>query len=356
MSRKRYVDLYDMCKLFLIPWTKGTGSGIALSMNPESPLEAQLMLSHSWAEDMDECQEALRTFAEDACLSDLTPVWFCAFSQYQAGGEQRDVGPTVQEQVAMDPFGCVIKCVHNKLGVLVIHTSQAEVYSRLWCVYEIAVALRCNSDVLAACSVSYGKFSRGMLMDVLKVSTAKARCSNPCDEAWIRCKVKHTGGFARLDQEIFQFRVQMLRHLALRGGSLRELEAELEEAKGKLELDNGQNCGRVTRKSVIIAVAVLLVSMAAGIVVWSVTGSKSATTEPSTSSPAPDRKDAGPSVDGDGRLPLLLVVGVGIVAVAGLISAVMLLRRTTKLRTTQLEERLAHATSIIHGVDNKWVS
>ena len=45
-----YVCLYDINTLFVIPWSRGTGCGAALLMNAEAPLEAEVMISHAWAE------------------------------------------------------------------------------------------------------------------------------------------------------------------------------------------------------------------------------------------------------------------------------------------------------------------
>ncbi len=41
-----YVDLYQMNKHFVKPWTRGTGNSVALLMNNQAPQEAQLMVSH----------------------------------------------------------------------------------------------------------------------------------------------------------------------------------------------------------------------------------------------------------------------------------------------------------------------
>mmetsp|Transcript_99330 Transcript_99330/g.171101 ORF Transcript_99330/g.171101 Transcript_99330/m.171101 type:complete len:141 (-) Transcript_99330:3-425(-) len=59
-----YVNGYQFCDHFVKPWTSGTGSSVALLMNP-TPLRAQLMLSHSWAEDVEEVLEALLSLGDD---------------------------------------------------------------------------------------------------------------------------------------------------------------------------------------------------------------------------------------------------------------------------------------------------
>lgn len=51
-------------------------------------------------------------------------MWFCAFANYQAGNEPGDVGPTISEQLSLDPFGCVIQATCTRQGMLVVHTSR----------------------------------------------------------------------------------------------------------------------------------------------------------------------------------------------------------------------------------------
>ena len=56
-------------------------------------------------------------------------LWFCAFAQYQPGDEAEDPGPTVAQQLALDPFGSVIRSLEGNC-MLVVQTSQGDVYSR----------------------------------------------------------------------------------------------------------------------------------------------------------------------------------------------------------------------------------
>ena len=63
-------------------------------------------------------------------------IWVCTFSQYQARKDESvdDIGPTVGEQLAVDPFAQVIQSVgvKNGLGMVAVHTTTADLYSRLW--------------------------------------------------------------------------------------------------------------------------------------------------------------------------------------------------------------------------------
>jgi hypothetical protein len=239
-----YVSALDACNHFVKPWTRGSGRGVALSMNAAAPMDAQLMLSHTWAEDLAECAEALNTHCRRSDLAASTSVWFCLFSNYQAGDEEGDVGPTVAEQLAMDPFGHVIRSVREQRGMLVIHTSRAEVYERLWCVYEIATALREDCTTRSACSRRYADTGRRRLQNVLDVNTTNAKCSSKMDEAFICDRVSISGGFERLDKEIFHFRVSMLLEHSEEAGHkfrLQRLTKAITKVEKRLELENSSS-------------------------------------------------------------------------------------------------------------------
>eukprot|EP00930_Biecheleria_cincta_P042943 TRINITY_DN29546_c0_g1_i1.p1 TRINITY_DN29546_c0_g1~~TRINITY_DN29546_c0_g1_i1.p1 ORF type:complete len:508 (+),score=67.76 TRINITY_DN29546_c0_g1_i1:43-1566(+) len=213
---KQYVDLYDIVFGLVTPWTKGTGCSIALRMNPAVPLLAELMVSHSWGEDLDECLEALESYYCRKQLPSSTPIWFCAFAQYQAGDEKGDVGPTMAEQLQLDPFATVIQSTCHAHGMVVVHTSRAKVYARLWCVFEISEALRINAPVgitYSAAFLNIQDSSSGALLELLRARTSAARCSKPEDEDLIRSKVEEAGGFKQLDWKIFQFRVLSIKEM-----------------------------------------------------------------------------------------------------------------------------------------------
>merc|ERR1712183_108005 len=61
----------------------GTGNSIALLMNPERPLKAEIMISHCWGESV---LETLAAVLGKACVSDIdfeASIWFCTFAIYQ---------------------------------------------------------------------------------------------------------------------------------------------------------------------------------------------------------------------------------------------------------------------------------
>jgi len=141
-----------------------------------------------------------------------TVIWFCTFAQYQAGDMAGDCGPTVQEQLALDPFKRVIASMPPH-GMLTIHTSTAELYGRLWCVYEINEALETKLPTTPAYSMGalqqlFAGRERGKgLEDAVAIDTSKAICGSSADTQMITQKVQEAGGFEVLNKTILSFRM-----------------------------------------------------------------------------------------------------------------------------------------------------
>merc|ERR1712232_452453 len=124
-----YVNGYQFNENFVKPFTAGTGCSVALLENPSpaEQAEAHFMLSHSWAQCMDEVEDALlRIFGipeKDArsgysldgrrVADGSARVWFCIAALYQP---EDGAGPSVDDQVKMDPFGCVIRSLSTSSG------------------------------------------------------------------------------------------------------------------------------------------------------------------------------------------------------------------------------------------------
>jgi len=209
--QKGYVNLYDINELFVTPETRGTGCGIALTLNAEQPKRAEVMLSHAWGEDVEELEDALSRIK----MNSQTSVWFCLFSLYQCGGMDGDCGPTIKAQLDMQPFMNVIGL--PDVEMVVVHTTRQELYERLWCVHEIDEALDRGINVEGISSKEYaakyvarhGVFGKVQTENIV-VQTQNARCSNKEDEAFIRSLVLKKGTFERLDTVILEFRRHML--------------------------------------------------------------------------------------------------------------------------------------------------
>lgn len=207
-----YVNLYQMTDAYVKPWTSNLGNSIALLMNSATPLAAQVMLSHAWAEDVIEAMVAVLSKASISGMNFKTVVWFCAFAQYQPGDEKGDCGPGVAAQLALDPFRVVIDS-NPRFGMMVIHTSTAELYGRLWCVYEVNASN--DSEVVCSGAMSMNYFQEYMTErllnnksseEICKCQSEEARCWSKDDEAMIKAKIEKGIGYEALDQKILDFR------------------------------------------------------------------------------------------------------------------------------------------------------
>lgn len=143
-KNKGYVSLEDMNNAFIVPQTKGTGMSVALNMQALNRYQsAEVMVSHAWREDMYQVlimlEEAKGTNLKSGkTFGDETVIWFCAFAQYQANDSE---GPSVSDQVALDPFSQVIKS-DKVMDMFVLQTKSFDPYTRMWCVIELGEALK----------------------------------------------------------------------------------------------------------------------------------------------------------------------------------------------------------------------
>eukprot|EP01129_Flabellula_baltica_P015738 TRINITY_DN811_c0_g1_i1.p1 TRINITY_DN811_c0_g1~~TRINITY_DN811_c0_g1_i1.p1 ORF type:complete len:314 (-),score=37.68 TRINITY_DN811_c0_g1_i1:77-1018(-) len=203
----RYVSAYDLNQFFVQPYTQGVGRSVALMFNPEGR-RCQWMVSHAWGESMDEVQETLNTFISNR--EDV--IYFCLFANYQ----HDDVpGYTVNDQVQIGPFEKVIK-LPNLKGMLTLHTTTVSIYTRLWCVFELAWALKAhefvrkkNGQVLTP-RVIIPAFSRASLQGVswydfrlpqMNVETYNAQVSNNQDKAKIRADMFDLYNYGKPENE-----------------------------------------------------------------------------------------------------------------------------------------------------------
>lgn len=219
---KGYVNLYQICDRYVKPYTRGLGSSIALLLNNEAPLLAEIMISHAWGEGILETMAALLGKASTLSISLETAIWFCTFAQYQPGDLPGDCGPGVAAQLALDPFKQVIES-KPRYGMLVIHTSRVELYTRLWCVFEVNEAEASGVVASAAASMLYllklagGKamkdlegedveLDKSVRSENLQCDSQNAGCWSKEDALMIKKKVEAQGGFGKLDDKIFEFR------------------------------------------------------------------------------------------------------------------------------------------------------
>ncbi|CAE8683427.1 unnamed protein product [Polarella glacialis] len=229
MEQKKTVNMHDVCRLFVKPWSEGTGCSLAVLMSREVVCNAQLMVSHCWGEDVSETKESLLQHAVRHELPMTVPIWFCVFSNYQP---EDGVGPKLEHQLALEPFASVIrnpslKAANGGHGMVALHTTTDDLYSRLWCVHEVERAIvEEDVEIKASMSQKYIDLMVGRVEQFLglgatlndcfraagvQVQTAKARCSSKDDEEkLVKLILQQANGFDGLDKVVEDFRREQL--------------------------------------------------------------------------------------------------------------------------------------------------
>ncbi len=191
--------------------TAGKGVGYALLVNKAKPLRAKVMVSHSWEEDYEHFVSALDESGEEG------PFWICATAIYQCN-DIEDV--TVDKQLgphpSTGPFATVLKQADKMVCVM---TPESDIYTRLWCVYEMYVAVSFGVSVgMAYFSESKGWGGSGQIYSNSAMETANgiiktidAECSWETDTETIQGEVKKLPrGFDLLNDVIYWIKVTSL--------------------------------------------------------------------------------------------------------------------------------------------------
>lgn len=171
----------DFVEKFVKPRTKGTGMGLALTLNAAQPQAVTLMVSHAWDEN------AGRFFDDlEAHVKEHEVVFLCFLALYQC---EDGAGPSISQQLGSDihagPFFEVIESLQpaRTFGsargrMLVMTNEECALYTRLWCIWEAYVA------ATRGVPVEYTR--RGRLFADATASSRTARCGDPRDESLIR--------------------------------------------------------------------------------------------------------------------------------------------------------------------------
>ena len=203
------ICLRDVVDHFIKPLTKGTGSSLALLVNSRYEHEpAHCMISHSWDASVDETYEAI-----DASILDDVHIFFCAFSLYQNGADHPDA-LTIGEQLTLDPFGSIIKSKPSE-GMYVIFTTLADVYDRIWVVYEADEANAAGISITGLFDKRKYTLEALAELNASEVSTRTAKASNDSDRRMIESLIEERGGYDQLDARIKKLKFEMKGKLML---------------------------------------------------------------------------------------------------------------------------------------------
>jgi len=206
-------SMYKVVNDIVKPQTKGKGMGYALLVNQSKPLEARIMVSHAWGEKYRHFVKALKTSGVDG------PFWVCAMAIYQ----NEDIEElTIEKQLGPHPSGGPFATVLKQAALMVaVVTPQCDIYTRLWCVYEIFVAVNHGVPVeLANYESSIGRSARflegatyqNIGLDTVNkpADTSSATCGNAADQQMICGEIQKHGGFRAIDDAVTWVRVMAL--------------------------------------------------------------------------------------------------------------------------------------------------
>lgn len=252
-------SFYDLNTHFLKPFlTKpecrmgaGKECGYAVAINGDSPKTANRMISHAWGENF---FEFVDTMAEN--FPDTEAIWVCTFALHQTDDQDiiaRQVGTAAPSS---SPFAKVIEATKKttifvSCGGLaygsegsVTKKVTGNVWSRLWCVYELFYSAQQNAEINMICSpvltnpthlptdtnkfrtrafvtksgksVAVGPVELSQMLHktlIDKIDTANAGCSDANDKTNIDDEIKRSGGFAKVDQIAHDVRLGAIRSL-----------------------------------------------------------------------------------------------------------------------------------------------
>lgn len=203
------ISMYDINDHFVKPWTKGTGSSIALLLNMGAQLPVEGMLSHAWAGSACETYNCLQNMVNHIGIPPAARFFFCTFSMYQPQDDAPG-GLSIEAQIKLEPFAKIIES-RPKYGMFVLHTTLSEVYERLWVAHEADVGVDQKLQMRGLFDMyrwEVETFKKGA-----EVKTTNGMCSVEKDRMFIHELIMKRGGYARLDEVIKNFRLQMLEQL-----------------------------------------------------------------------------------------------------------------------------------------------
>ena len=222
------INMYDVNDHFVIPWTKGTGSSLALLMreanilncsgqtskNDEDQLEVELMISHAWGGSVVETYNCMQNLVNHHKIPRRTNIFFCTFCLYQVNDVPQTSalgGLSIPEQLKQEPFAQIIQS-EPKYGMYVVHTTLYEVYGRMWTVHEVD---ECTAhDVEASGLFDMYRWSNASFEEksLRSIDTRDAECRLEDKEMLVNL-IKKRGGFDRLNAKIKEFRMKMRNQL-----------------------------------------------------------------------------------------------------------------------------------------------
>lgn len=200
------ISMYDVKDHFVVPWTRGTGCSISGLLGSEGP--TQVMLSHAWAGSVIESYNCVQNMVNRAGVPKTARLFYCVFAMYQA----EDACPgslSISAQLALGPFQKIISS-RPEHGIFVVHTTNYEVYSRMWTVHELDEGLEGSIQMRGLFDIY--RWSLEKFDGSIEISTENSECRAE-DRVMLEKLIVSRGGFARLDDRVKEFRTSMRNQL-----------------------------------------------------------------------------------------------------------------------------------------------
>jgi hypothetical protein len=197
---KKSMSFYDVVKKIIKPQTKGKGVGYALMKNQKNPQKARVMVCHSWKDNFDEFCSVLEKKKEEG------PFWIYAFAM-NLNTEATETPSINQDDDYHNPATHALLNVLNTCKhVLAVVTDSADMYSRLWCLYEMYLATALGVPIIYASSSEEDVFSSYKK----PIRSLDASCSDQKDKEMIHSKIRNVGGFFLIDDTVIWAQIKSL--------------------------------------------------------------------------------------------------------------------------------------------------
>jgi hypothetical protein len=187
--------MYNINQLLIRPKCERAQKPYAHIVNGNALLHVEVFVSHAWAENFDEFVNSVnRAFH----LCPIKPnVWICAFALVQSSDPK-----VIEQQVGLnrDPRGAPFtRALRRAEKVLVVRNRAVDLYSRIWCCWELAAAsgygfLRRPGALMIAGPAT---FSQGKQVDI-----AHANASNERDKDRILQHLRNKGSYTEVNDKL----------------------------------------------------------------------------------------------------------------------------------------------------------
>lgn len=195
------------------PSTAGTGMGYAVLRNFARPLQASVMICHAWDDDFGHLVNALEASDERG------PFWVSATAMYQSDDMPQ---LTLATQLGVEAGGPIPLILGQATSLICIPSVACNIYARLWCLFEVFMALQLGLEVqtakahAAAPAAAEGTEDPLCRLCLEPVSSKEARCGASgatagADELAIRRAIESSpGGYAAIDSAVEELRLAAL--------------------------------------------------------------------------------------------------------------------------------------------------